>query len=234
MLNQISLSRVDLNLLVLFHTVLEEGHVTRAAGRLNLTPSAVSHSLGRLRYLFNDPLFLRTPKGVVPTARALELGEPVADILARVGRVMASAAPFDAATSSRRFVIGAPDAIMASVMVPLSERLSRKAPRVEIGLIHLMPGRHASSVEHPWQESLQKLEKREIDVAMLPLRTVPARFEARKLYEEDFVVRATCSPAHRRSPHSAALITSSYRSTAVHRASSMNCWQSADCNAALS
>ena len=54
----------------------------RAAGRLNLTPSAVSHALGRLRDLLNDPLFLRTPRGVVPTARALELGEPVADILA--------------------------------------------------------------------------------------------------------------------------------------------------------
>ena len=76
MLNQISLSRVDLNLLVLFRTVLEEGHVARAAGRLNLTPSAVSHALGRLRHLLNDPLFLRTPKGVVPTARALELGDP--------------------------------------------------------------------------------------------------------------------------------------------------------------
>jgi DNA-binding transcriptional LysR family regulator len=188
MLNQISLSRIDLNLLVLFQTVLEEGHVARAAGRLNLTPSAVSHSLGRLRHLLNDPLFLRTPKGVVPTARALELGEPVADILARVGRVIASAAPFDAATSSRRFVIGAPDAIMASLMVPLLERLSRKAPRVDISLIHLMPVRHAGSEEHPWQASLQKLEKREIDVAMLPLRMVPARFEALKLYEEDFVV----------------------------------------------
>ena len=188
MMNQISLSRVDLNLLVLFHTVLEEGHVARAAGRLNLTPSAVSHSLGRLRYLLNDPLFLRTPKGVVPTARALELGEPVADILARVGRVIASATPFDAATSSRRFVIGAPDAIMASTMVPLSEHLSRKAPRVDISLIHLMPMRHARSEEHPWQASLQKLEKREIDVAMLPLRTVPARFAAQRLYDEDFVV----------------------------------------------
>jgi DNA-binding transcriptional LysR family regulator len=188
MLNQIHLARVDLNLLVLFHTVLEEGHVARAANRLNLTPSAVSHSLGRLRYLFNDPLFLRTPKGVVPTARALELGEPVADILTRVGHVIASAAPFNAATSSRRFVIGAPEAIMASVMVPLSERLSRKAPRADIGLIHLMPGRHAGSPEHPWKESLQKLEKREIDVAILPLRTVPTRFEARRLYDEDFVV----------------------------------------------
>jgi len=188
MLNQISLSRVDLNLLVLFHTVLEEGHVARAARRLNLTPSAVSHAVGRLRHLLNDPLFLRTPKGVVPTARALELGEPVAEILARVGRVMASAVPFDAATSSRRFVIGAPDAVMASGMVPLSECLNRKAPRVDVGVIHLMPERRAGSTDNPWQESLQKLEKREIDVAMLPLRAVPARFEARRLYDEDFVV----------------------------------------------
>jgi DNA-binding transcriptional LysR family regulator len=185
MMNHIPLSRVDLNLLVLFHTVLEEGHVARAAGRLNLTPSAVSHSLGRLRYLLNDPLFLRTPKGVVPTARALELGEPVADILAHVGRVIASATPFDAATSSRRFVIGAPDAILASTVVPLSEHLSRKAPRVDISLMHLMPAR---SGEHPWQASLQKLEKREIDVAMLPVRTVPARFAAQRLYDENFVV----------------------------------------------
>jgi len=186
-LKPIHLARVDLNLLVLFHTVLEEGHVARAASRLNLTPSAVSHSLGRLRHLFNDPLFLRTPKGVVPTARALELGEPVADIVAQVGRVIASAAPFAPPTSSRRFVIGAPDAIVASVMVPLSQRLRKEAPLASMGVIHLMPG-HAGSDEHPWQESLQKVEKREIDLAILPLRTVPPRFEARRLYNEDFVV----------------------------------------------
>jgi len=188
MLNQIHLSKVDLNLLVLFHTVLEEGHVARAASRLNLTPSAVSHSLGRLRHLFNDPLFLRTPKGVVPTERARELEEPIADILARMGRVIASATPFDAVTSSRRFSIGAPDAIMASVMVSFSERLRRKAPHVAMSLIHLMPGRHAGYEEHPWQESLQKLEKREIDLAILPVHTVPTRFEAQRLYDEDFVV----------------------------------------------
>src|SRR5262245_63884365 len=128
MLNRINLSRVDVNLLVVFSVVLEVRHVGQAADRLNLTPSAVSHALGRLRHLLNDPLFLRTPKGVVPTARALELGEPVAEILARVGRVMASAVPFDAASSSRRFVIGAPDAVMASGMVPLLECLTRKAP----------------------------------------------------------------------------------------------------------
>ena len=73
MLNQIDLSRADLNLLVLFEAVLEERHVGRAAARLNLSASAVSHGLGRLRQFLNDPLFLRTPKGVVPTARGMEL-----------------------------------------------------------------------------------------------------------------------------------------------------------------
>jgi DNA-binding transcriptional LysR family regulator len=82
MLNDIPLSKADLNLLVVFHAVLEERHVARAAARLNLTPSAVSHGIGRLRGLLNDPLFLKTPRGVVPTTRALELAEPVTDILA--------------------------------------------------------------------------------------------------------------------------------------------------------
>jgi DNA-binding transcriptional LysR family regulator len=87
MLNQINLSRIDLNLLVVFSAVLRERQVASAADKLNLTPSAISHALMRLRRLLNDPLFLRTPRGVVPTARALQLGEPVSDILARIGRV---------------------------------------------------------------------------------------------------------------------------------------------------
>ena len=103
MLNQIDLSRADLNLLVLFEAVLKERHVGRAADRLNLTPSAVSHGLGRLRRLLNDPLFLRTPKGVVPTARATELAAPIADVLARVRSVISTAEPFDPAKSTRRF-----------------------------------------------------------------------------------------------------------------------------------
>ena len=119
MLNEIDLSRADLNLLVLFEAVLDEGHVGRAAERLNLTASAVSHGLGRLRRLLDDPLFLKTPKGVVPSARALELAAPVAEILDRVRAVVATAAPFDPATSTRRFMIGAPDASSAVFLPPL-------------------------------------------------------------------------------------------------------------------
>ena len=73
----------------------------------------------RLRRLLNDPLFLRTPKGVVPTARAVALAEPVADLLARARNVLASAAPFDPATSTRRFIIGAPDGVSSVFLKPL-------------------------------------------------------------------------------------------------------------------
>ena len=90
MLHEIDISRADLNLLVLFAAVMEARHVGRAA-RLNLSPSAVSHALGRLRALLGDPLFLRTPKGVVPTQRAERLAPQIADILARVRGVVASA-----------------------------------------------------------------------------------------------------------------------------------------------
>jgi DNA-binding transcriptional LysR family regulator len=87
MMNEIDLSRADLNLLVLFEVVFDERHVGRAGERLNLSPSAVSHGLGRLRRLLNDPLFLKTPKGVVPTERALDLETPIREILTRIRSV---------------------------------------------------------------------------------------------------------------------------------------------------
>src|SRR6186713_325741 len=125
MLNEIDLSRADLNLLDLFQVVLEERHVGRGAVRLNLSPSAVSHGLGRLRKLLGDPLFLRTPKGVVPTARATELATSISEILARIRGVVSSGAPFDPARSARRFVIGAPDGASAVFLPSLLEALRK-------------------------------------------------------------------------------------------------------------
>ncbi|WP_461536010.1 LysR family transcriptional regulator [Spongorhabdus nitratireducens] len=71
-----NLSAADLNLLPVLHVLLEERNVTRAAGRLNLTQPAISRNLARLRQLFNDPLFTRTPKGLAPTPRAEVSGDP--------------------------------------------------------------------------------------------------------------------------------------------------------------
>lgn len=188
MLNQIDLSRVDLNLLVLFAIVLEERHVGQAAARLNLSPSAVSHGLGRLRRLLNDPLFLRTPKGVVPTERAIELAEPIADILARARSVISTAVPFDPATSMRRFTIGAPDGISAVFLPPLLAELRRHAPGIDISVRQILPPRAIRTFDEVWEPVLADIEARAMDVAVVPAEEVPARFVARTLYKEDFVI----------------------------------------------
>lgn len=191
MLNEIDLSRADLNLLTLFEVVLRERHVGRAAARLNLSPSAVSHGLKRLRLLLNDPLFLRTPKGVVPTARAAQLAEPIAEALARVRNVISSAGVFDPATSSRRFIIAAPDGISSVILHPLLAILKRDAPGIDIGLRQLLPPQGGRSPERAWQPALMDLEAGVMDIAIAPLDSVPARFNARTLFEEDFVVVAS-------------------------------------------
>jgi DNA-binding transcriptional LysR family regulator len=199
-LNETDLSRADLNLLVLFEIVLAARHVGRAAERLNLSPSAVSHGLKRLRRLFNDPLFLRTPKGVVPTARATELAEPIAEALARVRSVIATAEPFDAAKSTRRFTIGAPDGVSAVFLRPLLAELRRLAPGIDIGVRQLLPPQGGTTIGRAWEPVLADLEARTIDIAVAPMDDVPARFVARTLYEEDFVIATRAGHPFARNP----------------------------------
>lgn len=181
MLNKLNLARADLNLLVLFEAVYEELHVGRAASRMHISASAVSHGLGRLRKLMQDPLFLRHPKGVVPTDRARQLAGPVAEVLERARLVMSQAEAFDPAKSSRRFVIAAPDATSAVVLPPLMARIRREAPGVDLGVLNWV-GR--------FEEALAELDGKKMDVALLPLPKVPARFTSRHLFDEDFVLVA--------------------------------------------
>lgn len=188
MLNQIDLSRADLNLLVVFEAVLAERNVGRAARRLALTPSAISHGLGRLRRMLNDPLFLRTPRGVVPTVRATELAEPIAEILSRVRSVVGTALPFDPAISQRRFVIAMPDAVSAVLLPPLLASVHSVAPGVGFGIRQLLPGSVAPAGGTAWDHALEDLDAREIDIAVGPFHDVPARFVKQTLFAEDFVI----------------------------------------------
>ena len=188
MLNDIDLSRFDLNLLVLFQRVLQEGHVARAARRLHVTPSAVSHGLKRLRELLDDPLFLRTPKGVVPTERALALAEPIAEVLARVSSIASTAAPFDPSTVTRRFTLGAPDGVSAVFIPPLLEALRRSAPGIDLAVRQLLPAERDFSPELAWRSAFVDLDARAMDIAIVPSEAIPARFHGQTLYEEEFVI----------------------------------------------
>jgi DNA-binding transcriptional LysR family regulator len=188
MLNPAQLLRIDVGLLVVFSTVLEERHVARAAEKLNLTPSAVSHGLGRLRRLLHDPLFLKTSTGVKPTERALALAGPIADLLSRVEGIMSVAGPFDARTALRSFKIGAPDAVAAVFLAPLISRLARDAPGIDIRLLQLMPQHQGKATSQVWQDTLAELDSHRLDLAVLPIGALPSRYAERLLFEEDFVV----------------------------------------------
>jgi DNA-binding transcriptional LysR family regulator len=179
MLNKTNLWRIDLNLLVLFEAVMQERHVGRAAARLNISPSAVSHGLGRLRRLLHDPLFLRNPKGVVPTTRAAALAPPIADILARAQNVIGSVEQFDAKTSTRRFTLGTPDGVSAVLLPPLLTEIRKNAPGIDLSVRNLVGQFHLA---------LTDLDERTLDVALVPLDTIPARFVSRTLYDEEFVI----------------------------------------------
>ncbi len=128
---------VDLNLLRVFDVVLREKNVTAAAVRLGLTQPAVSNALARLRVLFDDALFVRTPGGMDATPFARELGEPVRQALALLESALAHGPGFDAATSSRAFRFYMSDLGQIEFLPPLIERLQRLAPGVRLEAIAL-------------------------------------------------------------------------------------------------
>jgi DNA-binding transcriptional LysR family regulator len=200
MMNQTDLSRIDLNLLVLFEIVFQERHVGRSAERLHLSPSAISHGLGRLRTLLGDPLFLKTPKGVVPTERALQLAASVSEILTRVRGVVSSATPFDPRQSTRRFVIGAPDGVSAVILPPLLETLRKLAPGVDVGIRQLLPVQGFTAPHLAWRDALKELEDRTMDIAIIPFDDIPVRFHKQKLYEEEFVIAVRKGHSFQRNP----------------------------------
>ena len=131
-MNSVHLSRVDLNLLVIFDAMIAEGHATRAAERIGLTQPAVSHALNRLRALFGDPLFVRSPRGMTPTPTAVELAPAIRSILDQVEGVLRGGQMFDPSASSRQFVLGLSDYAAIVLLPGLTGRIEREAPGISL------------------------------------------------------------------------------------------------------
>lgn len=109
--------RVDLNLFRIFDAVYQEGSLTRAGEVLRLTQPAVSNALSRLRALYNDPLFVRTAAGMVPTPTAETIASNIRSALQLLGGSLDSASAFDPRTTQRRFRISAGD-MTAAMLIP--------------------------------------------------------------------------------------------------------------------
>ena len=129
-----SLSSIDLNLMLVLHVVLLEQNVARAAGRLHVTPSAVSNALARLRDALGDPLVTRKGRGIVPTPRAIEL----APILARTLHDLEAAlvtAPFDAARCTRTFTVAVADVGQVAWIPRLAIAMRRELPLAHLRVV---------------------------------------------------------------------------------------------------
>jgi len=171
----VQLRNLDLNLLVVFDAIYRERSIAATSLRLNLSQSAISHALGRLRRALGDELFIRDASGMRPTDRAVELATPIQTSLARIEGALADE-EFDPERSLRNFVLAASDFASTTVIPPLIERLASVAPKVEISVL---PANRADWV--------RLLDEGRIDLAIAWFAVVPERFGRRRLLEEDYV-----------------------------------------------
>lgn len=132
-------TRVDLNLLVTLEALLAEQNVTKAAARLHLSQPAVSAQLSRLRDVFDDPLLVPSHRGMTPTAKALELTEPLRQALEQVRFTLQSHSEFDPARAKLTITIACSDYIQTAVVGPLLLDLRQMAPGLRIAIRHLTP-----------------------------------------------------------------------------------------------
>jgi DNA-binding transcriptional LysR family regulator len=130
------LRRLDLNLIVILDTLLAEQNVTRAAERLGLSQSAVSHALSRLRLEFGDELLTRGGKGMEPTRRATQIRDKLRTTLAELETVLESEADFVPERSTRRFNLRVSDYVSDHLLADICTVLRAHAPGVRLHVNH--------------------------------------------------------------------------------------------------
>jgi DNA-binding transcriptional LysR family regulator len=167
------LSRIDLNLFVVLDTIYAEGGITRAARRLNLSQPAISHALGRLREMFDDPLFTRHGHLMTPTPLARRLIEPIRQSLQGLEETLNKVDRFDPASAVKRFTIGMRDVVESVVLPGLMRGIATRAPRVDISIVRA--GR---------RELERELAAGTLDAAIDILLPLPDEIRRQRLGEE--------------------------------------------------
>lgn len=126
------LSEIDLNLFVVFDAIYTEGNLTRAGEIIGITQPAVSNSLSRLRKMFDDPLFVRTAEGMVPTPVAQNIIGPVRQALGLIRSSVQESDNFDPGASEKRYRVSMSDLTQSIVFPWVLGRLKKEAPHMAI------------------------------------------------------------------------------------------------------
>jgi DNA-binding transcriptional LysR family regulator len=174
---------LDLNLLRVFDAIIRERNVLRASEVISLSPSAVSHALGRLRVLLKDELFVRTAAGMEPTVRALEMAPLVRDALVTIERAVGPRA-FDPGRTDRQFCIAATDHMTAVILPNFLRAMSELAPHASVTVLP------ASRIDLTAQIDVGRVE-----IALGSFSSLPHRLREQVLFvERDMAVVATDHP----------------------------------------
>ena len=175
----LALGRIDLNLFRLFEVIYRERNLTRAAAVLNLSQSAVSHALNRLREQLDDQLFVREGRGVVPTPLAKQLAPGIEDALSGLLRSVSRGQRFDPLHDRRTFSLNMPEQMEPVVLPMLVAHLQRVAPQLEV---------RSSSVH--WAELKRELLAGRIDLAIEIARPTDAELRQQMLRQDPLCVVA--------------------------------------------
>lgn len=170
------LHQLDLNLLVVFNQLRIDRRVSTAAETLGISQPAVSNSLAKLRRLFGDELFLRTPQGMAPTPYAEQLAESVGYALAMIHGGINQRSDFTPASARRAVSIGMTDIGEIYFLPALVERLRREAPGVTL-----------STVRNTAVNLRDELEAGKVDLAIGLLPQLRAGFFQRRLFAQRYV-----------------------------------------------
>jgi len=173
-----TLRGIDLNLLVVLDALLAERHVSRTASRLNMSQPAVSHALGRLRHLFDDPLLIRRDGQLVPSARALEIAPALTEALRQVREVLGPGG-FDPAREKRTFRLAMSDYGSAVILPGLLRMLRCEAPGIDLAI-----------TQSSREAMLRLVLEGDRDLALGVFPDLPEGVEAEQLFVEHFACLA--------------------------------------------
>ena len=168
------LAKVDLNLLVVLHALLETGSVTRAAERLGSSQPAVSRALAKLRRLFGDRLMVKAASGMTPTLRAEAMREPLATLLGGVETFLHKP-KFDPASTDRVFRIATTDYGALAILPNIAARFAREASNAAIEVVGFS------------RDVFRMLADGQVDFVLYADNPVAGSFRARELFRESFV-----------------------------------------------
>src|SRR5690606_10145379 len=165
----------DLNLLRVFEAVLKTRSTTLAADSLSLTQSAVSNALKRLRHQFNDPIFVKTSAGMVPTAIGEQLAVPLLSALSTIRQSVAATRHFEPAQANRIFTLYCSDTAQRVFIPRLLSHLQTQAPLIQLRTVQLA-----------LHEARQLMASGDVDLALGFFLSFEAGFYRQKLFTDRY------------------------------------------------